>query len=90
MPARSTVATMCHPMFSTMNRFPDLRPGEPTPAPVQAPDHIRLVAEGRTPVEGVVDLATPEFLGVRTPDGRYRLVHVPHDDLLPAGAGRAS
>ena len=32
MPARSTVATMCHPMFSTMNRFPDLRPGEPTPA----------------------------------------------------------
>ncbi|MDX6702660.1 MAG: hypothetical protein QOF26_2886 [Baekduia sp.] len=77
---------MCHPMMSAMNRFPDLEAGEPAPAP----DRIRLVAEGRTPVEGVVDLATPEFLGVRTPDGRYRLVVVPHDDLLPTGAGGPS
>ncbi|MDX6727289.1 MAG: hypothetical protein QOK49_2094 [Baekduia sp.] len=77
---------MCHPMMSAMNRLADLGAGEPAPAP----DRIRLVAEGRTPVEGVVDLATPEFLGVRTPDGRYRLVLVPHDDLLPAGAGSPS
>jgi uncharacterized protein YndB with AHSA1/START domain len=35
-------------------------------------DQVRLTPTGLPPLEGVVDYATPEFLGVRTSDGLYR------------------
>ena len=31
--------------------------------------------EGLPPLEGVVDMVSPEFLGVRTDDGLYRFIH---------------
>jgi len=39
---------------------------------VIAGERVRLTPEGLTPVEGVVDYATPAFLGVRTDDALYR------------------
>ena len=36
---------------------------------------VRITADGAPAIEGVVDYATPDFLAVRTNDGRYRLVH---------------
>jgi hypothetical protein len=38
-------------------------------------DRARFNAEGLPPFEGVVDYVSPEFLGVRTPDGLYRFIH---------------
>jgi hypothetical protein len=38
-------------------------------------DRVRLAPEGAPAIEGVVDFATPAFAGVRTSDGRYRLIH---------------
>jgi uncharacterized protein YndB with AHSA1/START domain len=35
-------------------------------------DRVRLEPDGLEPIEGVVDYATPEFLGVRTGDALYR------------------
>ena len=35
-------------------------------------DQVRLALPGLDPLEGVVDYATPHFLGVRTADGLYR------------------
>jgi hypothetical protein len=37
-----------------------------------AGDPVRLTLPGLDPLEGVVDYATPNFLGVRTGDGLYR------------------
>jgi hypothetical protein len=38
-------------------------------------DQVRLTPEGLPPIEGVVDLVSPDFLGVRTSDGMYRFIH---------------
>jgi hypothetical protein len=35
-------------------------------------DRVRLEPDGLEPIEGVVDYATPEFVGVRTGDSLYR------------------
>ncbi|MFC7550855.1 SRPBCC domain-containing protein [Plantactinospora sp. GCM10030261] len=35
-------------------------------------DRVRLTPAGLPPIDGVVDYATPEFLGVRTSDALYR------------------
>jgi uncharacterized protein YndB with AHSA1/START domain len=40
--------------------------------PGAAGDPVRLTLPGLDPLEGVVDYATPNFLGVRTDDGLYR------------------
>jgi uncharacterized protein YndB with AHSA1/START domain len=38
-------------------------------------DKVRLTPEGLPPIEGTVDYASPETLGVRTTDGLYRFIH---------------
>ena len=38
-------------------------------------DRARFNGEGLPPFGGVVDYVSPEFLGVRTPDGLYRFIH---------------
>ena len=40
--------------------------------PGAAGDPVRLTLPGLDPLEGVVNYATPNFLGVRTDDGLYR------------------
>jgi hypothetical protein len=35
-------------------------------------EQVRLTPHGLPPIEGAVDYATPDFLGVRTSDGLYR------------------
>ncbi|MFE0145755.1 SRPBCC domain-containing protein [Nonomuraea sp. NPDC059007] len=42
------------------------------PAEVEAGDRVRLTPAGLTPIDGVVDYATPAFLGVRSDDALYR------------------
>jgi hypothetical protein len=37
-----------------------------------AGDRVRIDLDGLDPLDGVVDYATPHFLGVRTPDALYR------------------
>lgn len=49
-----------------------LRAGLGLAGPVAQGDRVRLTPEGFAPMDGVVDYATPEFLGVRTSDGLYR------------------
>ncbi|WP_067135277.1 hypothetical protein [Microtetraspora malaysiensis] len=39
---------------------------------VEVGDEVRLPPAGLTPIEGVVDYATPVFLGVRSADALYR------------------
>jgi uncharacterized protein YndB with AHSA1/START domain len=43
--------------------------------PVSEGDRVRLTPEGMPPLEGVVDHASPETLGLRTSDGLYRFIH---------------
>jgi uncharacterized protein YndB with AHSA1/START domain len=43
--------------------------------PVSEGDQVRLTPEGLPPIEGVVDYASPETLGVRTSDGLYRFIY---------------
>jgi hypothetical protein len=57
---------MCHSFFRSLT---------PPEAERAQPDHVRITADGAPAIEGVVDYATPDFLAVRTNDGRYRLVH---------------
>ena len=42
------------------------------PGDVAAGDRVRLTPAGLEPIEGVVDYATPAFLGVRSAGGLYR------------------
>jgi uncharacterized protein YndB with AHSA1/START domain len=37
-------------------------------------DRVQLTPDGLAPVEGVVDYASPDILGVRTDDGLYRFI----------------
>jgi uncharacterized protein YndB with AHSA1/START domain len=45
-------------------------------APVAMDDRVRLTPQGLPEMDGVVDHLSPSFLGVRTPDGMYRFMHV--------------
>ena len=38
-------------------------------------DQVRLTPDGLPPIEGVVDYASPDTLGVRTSDGLYRFIY---------------
>jgi uncharacterized protein YndB with AHSA1/START domain len=38
-------------------------------------DRVRLTPEGLAPIEGVVDYASPHFIGVRGSDALYRFIH---------------
>ncbi|MGI5492650.1 hypothetical protein [Microtetraspora malaysiensis] len=42
------------------------------PGRVDVGDEVRLTPTGLKPIEGVVDYATPVFLGVRSADALYR------------------
>jgi hypothetical protein len=63
-----------------------------------AGDRVRLAPSGLDPIDGVVDYATPEFLGVRTGDALYRVygrdafgwpVGVAHHLFAPGADARA-
>jgi uncharacterized protein YndB with AHSA1/START domain len=51
------------------------RDGLGLPGPVAVGDRVRLTPEGFPPMEGVVDYASPSFLGVRTDDALYRFFY---------------
>jgi uncharacterized protein YndB with AHSA1/START domain len=38
-------------------------------------DRVRATLDGLPPIDGVLDYATPEFVGVRNSDGLYRFIH---------------
>jgi uncharacterized protein YndB with AHSA1/START domain len=52
-----------------------IRRGLGLAGPVAEGDHVRLSPEGLAPIEGVIDWASPETLGVRTADGLYRFIY---------------
>lgn len=43
--------------------------------PVSVGEKVRLTPEGLEPIEGEVDWASEEFLGVRSDDAMYRFIH---------------
>jgi hypothetical protein len=43
--------------------------------PVAEGDRVRLTPKGLPPIEGIVDYASPETMGVLTSDGLYRFIH---------------
>jgi uncharacterized protein YndB with AHSA1/START domain len=57
--------------WSTLQRALGLR------ATVREWDRVHATLDGIGCIDGVVDYVTPEFLGVRTPDGLYRFVYGP-------------
>ncbi|MDH2426134.1 hypothetical protein [Sphaerisporangium sp. TRM90804] len=68
--------------------------------PVSRGDNVRLTPAGFEPIEGIVDHASPDFLGVRTGDGLYRFSegvpgtvmlahHLFTDDVDPAETEQA-
>jgi uncharacterized protein YndB with AHSA1/START domain len=59
-----------------------LRTGLGLAGPVQEGDPVRLTPAGLDPIEGVVDYATPEFLGVRSKDGLHRFMHGYQDTVV--------
>jgi hypothetical protein len=62
---------MCNPMIRNLMMSTEAS----APAgPLAGGEQVRLAPEGRPPIEGVVHYATPDFLGVRTSDGGYRLI----------------
>jgi hypothetical protein len=58
---------MCHPLLHPATL---IRPAA-EPLPTALP-----------PIDGVIEHATPDFLGVRTSDGRYLLIHAQPLDRL--------
>ena len=52
-----------------------LRGGLGVTGTVAEGDQVRLTPEGLPPMEGVVDYASPETLGLRTSDGLYRFIY---------------
>jgi uncharacterized protein YndB with AHSA1/START domain len=52
-----------------------LRGGLGLTGSVDEGDHVRLTPDGLPPIEGVVDFASPETLGVRSSDGLYRFIY---------------
>lgn len=69
----ATSILAAHPQEGDREHFwSALRAGLGMARPVSEDDRVRLTPEGFAPLEGVVDSATPEFLGVRTSDGLYR------------------
>ncbi len=50
---------------SKLNLSANAAPGTP----------VKATLDGLSPVDGVVDFASPDFLGVRTQDGLLRLIH---------------
>jgi uncharacterized protein YndB with AHSA1/START domain len=45
-------------------------------------DRVRAILNGLTQIDGVVDYATPDFLGVRTSDALFRFIHAPDGTVL--------
>jgi hypothetical protein len=56
---------MCHPSTQPLSTLTRDRDAEPAPPPGRLPPLF----------DGVVEHASPLFLGIRTSDGAYRLVH---------------
>jgi hypothetical protein len=51
-----------------------MREGLGLTGPVAVDDKVRLTPEGIAPIEGVVEWASPSFLGVRSEDALYRFI----------------
>jgi hypothetical protein len=54
--------------------WPALTAGLGLDGPATEGDKVRLTPQGLAPIEGVVDYAAPDFLGVRADDGLYRFI----------------
>ena len=52
-----------------------IRSGLGLSRPVGEGEKVRLSPDGLAPMDGVIDWASPETLGVRTADGMYRFIH---------------
>ncbi|HMJ33670.1 MAG TPA: hypothetical protein VK501_07110 [Baekduia sp.] len=60
------------------------------PAGALLRDADALIPTALPRIDGVVECATPEFLGIRTSDGGYRLIHAePAMAGPPPAPGRA-
>lgn len=57
---------------SAKGGFSAMRKAMGVPEEVAVGDQVRLTPAGLEPIEGVVDYATPAFLGVRSADALYR------------------
>ncbi|GII81442.1 hypothetical protein Sru01_64240 [Sphaerisporangium rufum] len=62
--------------------WPVLERGLGITGPLSPGDRVRLTPEGLDPIDGVVDYARPDFLGVRTEDALYRFIRGMHDTLV--------
>lgn len=52
-----------------------IRRGLGLAGPVSEGDHVRLTPTGLPPIDGVVDVVSLAFLGVRSSDALYRFIH---------------
>jgi uncharacterized protein YndB with AHSA1/START domain len=69
--------------------FPDreqawklIREGLGLPGPVTVDDKVRLTPKGIAPIEGVVEWVSPSFLGVRSDDALYRVIHAFYGPMM--------
>lgn len=68
-----TVVTMAYAAGGREQAWPVLHRALGLAGPPAVGDQVTLAPEGPEPVTGVVDVATPEFLGVRSAHGLHRI-----------------
>jgi len=67
------VVTMAYVEGSAADAWPALLRGLGLPAMPALGDEITFAPDGAEPISGVVDVATPEFLGIRSAHGLHRI-----------------